>query len=148
MDCAHSQVGSFFCTHFEDAGVVCPPNATVNCSTGELRLQNGLNSFEGRVEICIHGRWGTICDDRWDNREAEVVCRQLNFMDSGVAYAVHGAHFGYGNDFIFLDDLNCYGNESYLINCASAGIGMHNCFHFEDVSVFCPSKPIVPLNKA
>ena len=40
---------------------------------------NGKTSTDGRVEICVDGLWGSVCDDKWDYRDAEVVCRQLQF---------------------------------------------------------------------
>ena len=38
----------------------------------------GDSITEGRVEICLNGVWGTVCDRGWDRLEAKVVCRQLN----------------------------------------------------------------------
>ena len=49
---------------------------------------------EGRVEIRFHDSWGTICDDHWTLREANVVCRSMGF---GTAAGVtRAAYFGKG----------------------------------------------------
>ncbi len=56
--------------------------AIATCTQGDIRLAGG-NSSSGRVEICHNNVWGTVCDDFWDNVDAQVACTQLGFSSQG-----------------------------------------------------------------
>ena len=44
---------------------------------------DGRDEMEGRVEVCFRGVWGTVCNDKWNNNSATVVCQQLGLGDIG-----------------------------------------------------------------
>ena len=55
------------------------------CTTdGQLRLANGTIEQEGRVEICLNGLWGTICESGWGASDATVFCRGLGYTGPGM----------------------------------------------------------------
>ena len=81
MDCVHNGIGvlSYSCGHYYDAGVYCSSAPAENCSNGDVRLVDGKVDYEGRVEMCYNKKWGTVCHDNWDYRDAVVVCHQLGY---------------------------------------------------------------------
>ena len=46
-----------------------------------MRLVEGESETEGRVEVCINKRWGTVCYDGWSHEDATTVCRQLGYWE-------------------------------------------------------------------
>ena len=100
-----------------------------------VRLVNSYLSHAGRVEVLYSGTWGTICSDYWDLQDANVVCYQLGY--DGALRAVHNAAFGQGTGQIWLDDVQCVGNERSISHCSHLGWGAHNCRHYQDAGVVC-----------
>ena len=106
--------------------------------TGSIRLIGGSDQTEGRVEVYYGGKWGTVCDDSWDINDANVVCRQMGFGEA-TNYRI-SSHFGQGSGQIWMDNVQCTGNEAYLSDCSHNGWGTHNCEHNEEAGVVCGKK--------
>ncbi|XP_066264951.1 uncharacterized protein [Branchiostoma lanceolatum] len=116
------------CDHGQDVAVICTGDVSI-------RLNGSQDPSEGRVEVRLkNGDWGTICDDGFDDRDAQVVCRQLGYR-GGVA--MEGGVFPEGTGNIWLDNLNCGGNESSVADCQVNRWGEHDCTHKEDAGVVC-----------
>ena len=88
------------------------------------------------MEVNYNGEWGTVCDNGWDDTDADVVCRQLGFGSSGTANG--SASFGQGSGPILLDSVTCSGSETILAGCAHFGVGItRSCSHSDDAGVRC-----------
>ena len=53
------------------------------CTNGTIRLVGGPSPYKGRVEVCIGGCWGTVCGNGFDESDASVVCRELEYPTFG-----------------------------------------------------------------
>eukprot|EP00057_Strongylocentrotus_purpuratus_P012193 XP_011666667.1 PREDICTED: neurotrypsin-like [Strongylocentrotus purpuratus] len=104
----------------------------------EYRLMDGQVPSEGRVEVFHNEYWGSVCDDQWSLEDAEVVCKDLGY--SGADLALVAAAYGVGSGPIWLDDVQCRGDEESLDQCDFDTIGSNDCLHEEDASVICTAR--------
>ncbi|XP_072021383.1 uncharacterized protein [Amphiura filiformis] len=130
-ECNHTRWGDTDCHHREDVYLAC-----LDVESVDVRLADGDDERSGRVEVNFDGKWGTICDDNFDIRDAHVVCRSVG-LPGAISFASSAAGFGQGSGPIHLDDLECNGMEESLLECKHKGWGISNCLHSEDVSVIC-----------
>ena len=109
------------------------------CSNGAVRLVGGRDRFEGRVELCIGGTWGTVCQDVfWGDADAQVICRQLGYENPSEALAVTAQEYGIGTGPIYLNGLNCTGKEGRITDCQTINFGsLRFCTHESDTGVIC-----------
>lgn len=137
-NCKHQGWGKHNCRHSEDVGVICLKGADL-----KLRVVDGVNNCSGRLEVKFQGEWGTVCDDRWDSKDAAVTCRHLGCPTALTAIGRVNASEGTGN--IWLDHVSCEGNESELWMCGHQEWGKHYCHHQEDAGVTCSDRTDVDL---
>ena len=86
------------------------------------------------MEVYHNGEWGTVCDNRWDLNDAQVVCNEL-----GVGRAItakHDAFYGQGSGRIWLDNVYCFGTELAIRDCRYR---FDYCKHNKDAGVQCTS---------
>ena len=84
-----------------------------------VRLAGGSSYNEGRVEVYYNGRWGTVCDDGWDEHDANIVCKQLGFESSEIS------NFGVAaRSRILLDNVICSRNAMTISSCSHYGVGI------------------------
>uniref|UniRef100_A0AAY5ET83 SRCR domain-containing protein n=1 Tax=Electrophorus electricus TaxID=8005 RepID=A0AAY5ET83_ELEEL len=111
--------------------------AHITCSG---RLSGPEGSCSGRLEVYHNAVWGSICDDQWDIRDAEVVCRQLG---CGKALSANGsAAFGAGEGVIWLNRVECRGDEIHLWDCSYSLKNHTDCSHKEDAGITCAGQRI------
>ena len=117
------EINCFYCLEKEH------PDDTI-----QVRLVNGKDAHEGRVEILYAGVWGAICNDLFNLTAANVVCRQLGYPGA-VRIA---SSFGSDSAQIWLDDVQCIGNESSIVQCSHNGFNIYNCnFDTDQIGVEC-----------
>ncbi|XP_076461001.1 uncharacterized protein LOC143293704 [Babylonia areolata] len=139
MECVGNESSIEFCRHGGWGDYSCRSSKAVSviCFDGdvEVRLRGGPSNKEGRVEVQLgDGDWGGVCDFDFDNKDATVVCRQLNEGAKGMYMrnAQHGKP-----SVMHLDELDCDGTESNIGHCKHPGWKETTCSSRDAISVVC-----------
>ncbi|XP_072042918.1 uncharacterized protein [Amphiura filiformis] len=99
-----------------------------------IRLVDGINQWNGRLELFVNDAWHTVCGNDWTFENAMVACFQLGF------YGVVNSHYlsvSQGTGQIWNHQVSCTGTESNLQLCdIDEGIGICGD-HSMDVAIEC-----------
>ena len=71
------------------------------------------------MEVYYNGRWGAVCDDGWNEHDANIVCRQLGFELA----ILHDFGQRRGTS-ILLESVMCSSNDTVLASCGHFGVGI------------------------
>ncbi|XP_049331133.1 scavenger receptor cysteine-rich type 1 protein M130-like isoform X5 [Astyanax mexicanus] len=132
-NCSSSQAVN--CSSTVQLYITC--SGTSNTVHSSIRLVGSGGDCAGRLEVFHSGSWGTVSDELWDIEDAQVVCRQLQCGVALSAPVPVPARFGSGTGPIWLNEVECEGNEASLWNCRYQQCGEDECGHKDDVGVVC-----------
>ncbi|XP_038071403.1 uncharacterized protein LOC119740235 isoform X2 [Patiria miniata] len=116
------------CKHHMDIGVICDTGSRKTA----IRLSKEQSPNEGVLEVFYNNEWGTVCDEGWDVKDSEVVCRQLGYK--GVKYWRSSPQLWYNLHFdrfisVMFKNVDCEGTEESLFDCPKS-----DWYDFDDFS--------------
>ena len=79
-----------------------------------------------------------MCDIDWDIHDAHVICRMLGHPKALAATV--SSSFGAGSGRVWVNNVQCHGEEQSILNCRHSGLGnLHSSCtaHSNDAGVIC-----------
>ncbi|XP_065835352.1 CD5 antigen-like isoform X3 [Oscarella lobularis] len=127
------------CGHEQDAGVTCrswsdtneprPPSDFSGDGFHDVKIVGGSSDMEGIVVVLHNGYWLPICKNHWDDKDAQVICSELGYSRE-KSRATNGDQYGRlsgGWSSYWMDNVQCEGHETRLVDCPFDGWGVHSC---------------------
>ncbi|XP_050982714.1 lysyl oxidase homolog 3B isoform X4 [Labeo rohita] len=109
----------------EEAMVVCRQLGLGYANHGlQVRLSGGRSQYEGRVEVRVGQRWGSVCSEGWTTKEAMVACRQL-----GLGFSMHAI-----TETWYWDSSNVTEMVMSGVKCTGDEMSLSHCQHHRTVS--------------
>lgn len=103
---------------------------TTALSSDTVRLMNETSECSGILAVKSSQSWLTVCEDDFDQRQAEVACDELG---CGPPSPHQGALRGDAVN----EKVLCEGRESALVNCKGPTTARNNCSPSKAVTLTC-----------
>ncbi|XP_076766657.1 C-type lectin domain-containing protein bark beetle [Xylocopa sonorina] len=106
-----------------------------------VRLLGGKTNLEGRLQVKMNEKWGTVCNYGWTIRDAALVCHQLGLTldpDNWLMERSQIPNAGINED-IVLSNVRCTEDDNDISKCRAETEQNfeHSCTHENDVGVRC-----------
>lgn len=110
-------------------------------SDAPVRLLGGKNEKEGRLQVRVDGKWGTVCNYGWNIIDAALVCHQLGLVLNSNDWSLERNEIplaGTSED-IILSNVKCTKEDLDITKCkAEKPEDFENsCSHENDVGMRC-----------
>ncbi|KAJ4447016.1 hypothetical protein ANN_09004 [Periplaneta americana] len=115
---------------------VSPPESQI-----PVRLIGGRRSEEGRLQVRIDGKWGTVCNYGWTMIDAAVVCHQLGLVLNPDDWFLERSETPQAgiSERIVLSNVRCTDDDTDITKCPAERENEfeNSCTHEHDVGVRC-----------
>uniref|UniRef100_A0A8P4GU11 SRCR domain-containing protein n=1 Tax=Dicentrarchus labrax TaxID=13489 RepID=A0A8P4GU11_DICLA len=118
------------------SSIICPDS---------VRLVDGTSPCSGRLLVKSDQSnqwWSSVCEDDFDQQDAEVVCRELG---CGAPSVLQGSLYGEVEAPMWTKEFQCGGHESALLDCRSSGSARNTCSPGKAVGLTCSESEEVRL---
>lgn len=101
-------------------------------------VKPGGNDNKGQVVVTHYGVEGRICSRDWDDADAHVMCRSMNYQNGMAYYHDELATISSLRGPYWLSGFNCTGDEASLLECPNnTRLNLGNCSSSHIASVLC-----------
>lgn len=98
-----------------------------------VRVGGEINATQGLVQVYHNKARGWICNQLWDDTDANVVCKGLGYENATLLYSNPVDKGG----MIWMNHVQCDGSERSLVSCTHNGWKDHSCAKGQLAGVVC-----------
>ncbi|XP_065210133.1 protein bark beetle-like [Planococcus citri] len=106
-----------------------------------VRLHGGVKPTEGRLQVYINGKWGTVCNYGWTIEAASLVCHQLGYVLNPNDWFLSNSEISMSgtSDPVLLSNVKCTDEDLNILDCKAEKEFEfeYSCSHDYDVKMRC-----------